>query len=159
LANCYPQIDRNLLMAGAFFHDLGKLEELTYQGHLAYTDEGQLVGHVIQGIRMLEEKVPQAEQLLGEPFPQETLLRLKHMIVSHHGHYEFGSPKLPMTVEALALYCLDYLDAQVFFFQQHLSEDRTPDPSWTGYFTQIGRKLFKGLSASPPDEGCPLPEE
>jgi len=159
VANCYPQIDRNLLMAGAFFHDLGKLEELAYQGRLAYTDEGQLVGHVILGIRMLEEKVPQAEQLLGEPFPQETLLRLKHMIVSHHGHYEFGSPKLPMTLEALALYCLDYLDAQVFFFQQHLSEDRTPDPSWTGYFTQIGRKLFKGLAAAGPDDLPPSPEE
>jgi len=158
VANCYPQIDRNLLMAGAFFHDLGKLEELAYQGRLAYTDEGQLVGHVILGIRMVEEKVPQAEQLLGEPFPQETLLRLKHMIVSHHGHYEFGSPKLPMTLEALALYCLDYLDAQVFFFQQHLAEDRTPDSSWTGYFTQIGRKLFKGLTAPVPDDLPPSPE-
>lgn len=146
VASCYSQIDRTLLLAGAFFHDLGKIEELSTEGQLGYTVEGQLVGHVIQGIRLIEQRVAQAEQLLGEPFPQETLLRIKHMVVSHHGHYEFGSPKLPMTVEALALYCLDYLDAQVFFFQQHLAEDRTPDPNWTGYFAQIGRKLFKGLA-------------
>jgi len=159
MANCYPQIDRNLLVAGAFFHDLGKVEELAAEGQLAYTDEGQLVGHLVQGVRLLEQKLPQAEELLGEPFPQETLLRLKHMIVSHHGHYEFGSPKLPMTLEALALYCLDYLDAQVFFFQQHLAEDRTPDPSWTGYFAQIGRKLFKGMAAQGAEDFSPSPEE
>ncbi|MCS7304862.1 MAG: HD domain-containing protein [Thermoguttaceae bacterium] len=159
VANCYPQIDRNLLVAGAFFHDLGKVEELATEGQVGYTDEGQLVGHLVLGIRLLEQKLPEAEQLLGEPFPQETLLRLKHMIVSHHGHYEFGSPKLPMTLEALALYCLDYLDAQVFFFQQHLAEDRTPDPRWTGYFTQIGRKLFKGLSGQTADDLSPSLEE
>lgn len=159
LASCYSQIDRNLLLAGAFFHDLGKLEELAYDGRLAYTDEGQLVGHVILGVRLLEQKVPQAEELLGEPFPAETLLRLKHMIVSHHGHYEFGSPKLPMTLEALTLYCLDYLDAHVFFFQHRMEEDRSPESSWTHYYAQIGRKLYKGVGSEPPDDFLRPPED
>jgi 3'-5' exoribonuclease len=144
VAPCYPQIDRDLLLTGALLHDLGKVDELSYERELAYTDEGQLVGHLVMAVGMLERKIHDAERLSGESFPVETALRLKHMIVSHHGEYEYGSPKLPMTIEAVALYCLDNLDAKVFSFQQQLRDDPNVDSAWTHFNPNLGRKLFKG---------------
>lgn len=144
IAPCYPQIDGDLLLSGALLHDLGKVDELSYDRELAYSDEGQLIGHLVMGVGMLERKIQEAERLSGEPFPRETALRLKHMIVSHHGEYEYGSPKLPMTVEAVALYCLDNLDAKIFCFQQQLRDDPNVGSSWTNYHANLGRKLFKG---------------
>ena len=96
----YPEIDRDLLLTGIFLHDIGKIDELSYDRAFAYTDEGQLVGHLVMGVEMLRDKVERTQELTGESFPSELLLRLKHMIVSHHGAHEFGSPKLPMTLEA-----------------------------------------------------------
>jgi 3'-5' exoribonuclease len=141
---CYPQIDRDMLLIGAFLHDLGKVDELSYQCGLAYTDEGQLIGHLIISVEMLDKKIAEAEKLSGEKLPAETALRLKHMILSHHGEYAFGSPKLPMTLEAIALYCLDNLDAKINSFHQLISEDPNTDSSWTVYQPNIDRKLFKG---------------
>jgi len=144
IAPCYPQIDRDLLVMGALLHDLAKTDELTYDRELAYSDEGQLIGHLVMGIRLLEEKVREAEELSGEPISEETVLRLKHMIVSHHGEYAYGSPKLPMTLEAMALYCLDLLDAKVFAFDRQLRDDPNVGSPWTHYNPTMGRKLFKG---------------
>ena len=144
---CYPQIDRNLLLVGAFLHDLGKIDELRYERELAYSDEGQLIGHVVMAVRMLEAKIAEAEKLSGEPLPPETVLRLKHMIVSHHGEYGYGSPKLPMTLEAVALYCLDNLDAKVNAFQQLLRDDPNVDSPWTAFYPNLDRKLFKGKTS------------
>ena len=101
---------------GAFLHDVGKIDELAYERDFAYTDEGQLIGHVVMAVGMLEKKLREAERLSGEPMPDELVLRLKHMIVSHHGQYEYGSPKLPMTLEAVALHQLDNLDAKIHSF-------------------------------------------
>jgi 3'-5' exoribonuclease len=143
-------MDADLLLAGAFLHDLGKTAELTYDRELGYSDEGQLVGHVVMAVGMLEEKVREAERLAGEPFPRELLLRLKHMIVSHHGAYEFGSPKLPMTLEAIALHCLDNLDAKIHSIGQMIKADANAAASWTPYQASLGRKLFKG-DVSPPN--------
>jgi len=144
IAPCYPQIDRDLLLMGALVHDMAKIDELTYQHDLAYSDEGQLVGHLVMAVSLLESKVREAEKLSGEPVSEETVLRLKHMIVSHHGYYEYGSPKLPMTLEAVALFCLDYLDAKVFAFDQQLRDDPNVDSPWTHYHPALGRKRFKG---------------
>ncbi len=144
VAPCYPQIDANLLVMGAFLHDMAKIEELVYDRDMAYSDEGQLVGHLVMAVGMLEAKVREAEKLSGESFGREKLLRLKHMIVSHHGQYEYGSPKLPMTLEALALCYLDNLDAKLFSFQQQLRDDPNVDSPWTLYNQNMGRKLFKG---------------
>jgi 3'-5' exoribonuclease len=144
VAPCYPQIDRDLLLCGAFLHDIGKVDELSYDRDLSYSDEGQLIGHLVMAVRMLEEKAKEAERLTGEAVPQETMLRLKHMIVSHHGEYEFGSAKLPMTLEAIALYCLDNLDAKIFSFHRQLCEDANVGSPWTHFNPAIGRKLYKG---------------
>ncbi|NLX94612.1 MAG: HD domain-containing protein [Rhodopirellula sp.] len=144
VAPCYPQIDRDLLLTGAFLHDLSKIDELTYDRELAYSDEGQLIGHIVMAVSMLEAKVREAEKLSGERIPEELVLRLKHMLVSHHGEYEYGSPKLPMTLEAVALYCLDNLDAKVFAFDQQLRDDPNLGSPWTFYHPTLNRKLFKG---------------
>jgi 3'-5' exoribonuclease len=140
----YPELDRDLLLMGVFLHDIGKVRELSYQRVFAYTDEGQLIGHLVIGVEMLNEKAARVPDLTGEPFPTELLLRLKHMIVSHHGSYEFGSPKLPMTPEAIALHCLDNLDAKVHSFTRDIREDRNQASAWTPFNQALQRRLFKG---------------
>jgi 3'-5' exoribonuclease len=144
VAPCYPQLDRDLMLVGALLHDASKVDELSYDREFAYTDEGQLVGHVVMAVGLLESKIREAEKLSGEKIPRETVLRLKHLIVSHHGEYDFGSPKLPMTVEAVALYCLDNLDAKIAAFTQQLRDDPNVDSPWTNFNANLGRKLFKG---------------
>ncbi|HLJ11023.1 MAG TPA: OB-fold nucleic acid binding domain-containing protein, partial [Planctomycetaceae bacterium] len=93
IADLLAGVDRNLLLAGIFLHDLGKVRELNFTSGCTYTDEGQLIGHLVIAVEMLSEKIAQAENLMGEPFPIELALRLKHLILAHHGSYEFGSPK------------------------------------------------------------------
>jgi len=144
VAGHYPILNRDLLLMGVFLHDIGKVEELSSDHGFAYTDAGQLLGHVVLAISMLDAKLAQAEELAGEPLPEETVLRLKHMIVSHHGEYEFGAPKLPMTLEAIALHQLDNLDAKLHNFQQLMRDDANLDSPWTQYYQNLGRKLFKG---------------
>jgi 3'-5' exoribonuclease len=143
---CYPQIDGDLLLMGAFLHDIGKTEELNYDRGLTYSDEGQLIGHLVIAVGMVDRKVAEAQTLSGESIPEELVLRLKHMIVSHHGEYAFGSPKLPMTLEAVALCQLDNLDAKVNTFAQLMREDPNVDSPWTTYNPNLERKLFKGAS-------------
>jgi 3'-5' exoribonuclease len=140
----YPQIDADLLLVGAFLHDVGKIDELGYERDLSYTDEGQMIGHLVMAVGLLERKVIEAERLSGEPIPEELVLRVKHMIVSHHGEYAYGSPKLPMTLEAIALHHLDNLDAKVHSFEKIIADDPNVDSSWTAYVPNLGRKLFKG---------------
>ncbi|MFO0901712.1 MAG: HD domain-containing protein [Pirellulales bacterium] len=144
VAPLYPQLDSDLLLLGAFLHDVGKISELTYERDFGYSDEGQLIGHIVMGVELLTQKIVDAEKLSGEDFPEELALRLKHMIVSHHGEYEYGSPKVPMTLEAIALHCLDNLDAKLHNFHQLLRESPGSDSRWTSYHAAIGRKLYKG---------------
>jgi 3'-5' exoribonuclease len=148
VAPCYPQLDRDLLLLGAFLHDAGKTDELSYEREFAYSDEGQLVGHLVMGVSLLEQKAREAEKLAGEPLPAELLLRLKHLIVSHHGEYDYGSPKLPMTLEAVALFCLDNLDAKISAFSRQMRDDPNVGSPWTNFNPSLGRKLFKGSNAS-----------
>lgn len=144
VVDIYPAIDPDLLLMGAFLHDIGKVGELSYDRGFAYTDEGQLIGHLVMAISLLEGKLAEAERLSGEVMPEELVLRLKHMIVSHHGEYEFGSPKLPMTLEAVALHHLDNLDAKIYSFSQQMRDDPNVESPWTAYNQGLGRKLYKG---------------
>ena len=146
IAPNYPRLDRDLLLLGAMLHDIGKTRELGFQSGLEYTDEGQLLGHVVIAVEMLNEKVAEAERLGGEPIPKETVLKLKHMLLSHHGEYEYGSPKTPMTLESLALHCLDLLDAKLNAFDLIMQADPNSDSPWTTYQPNLGRKLYKGTS-------------
>lgn len=145
LAPLYPAVNRDMLIIGIFLHDIGKVRELVCDKALSYSDEGQLVGHIVQGLEILNEKVALVPQLTGEPFPLELHWRLKHLILSHHGSLEFGSPKVPMTLEAIALHHLDNLDAKIHAFQKEM-EEAGKDARWTPFNNLLGRKLFKGGS-------------
>jgi 3'-5' exoribonuclease len=142
-------VDRSLLLAGVFLHDLGKVRELDFATGCSYTDEGQLLGHLVIAVEMLSAKIAQTEKLLGETFPAETALRLKHLILSHHGTYEFGSPKLPMTPEAIAVHFIDNLDAKVHEFSRDIADDPNRETSFTPFNARLDRKLFKGLRGAP----------
>jgi 3'-5' exoribonuclease len=143
----YPLLDRDLLVMGVFLHDIGKTRELSYEPDLGYTDAGQLLGHLVLAVSMLDEKIRQAETLAGEPFPESLGVHLKHLIVSHHGQYEFGSPKLPMSREAIALHYIDDLDAKLHLVDQLIEEDVNTESAWTVYHPQLGRKIYKGTHA------------
>ncbi len=144
----YPKVNFDLVLAGILLHDIGKVRELEYETIFGYTDEGQLLGHLQIGCEMLQEKLERFEHIQGTAFPVETALRLKHMILSHHGSYEFGSPKLPMTLEAIVLHQLDNLDAKVNEFLQMMDSDPNRQSNWTPYNSRIDRKLFKGTTST-----------
>jgi 3'-5' exoribonuclease len=145
IAPLYPELNRDVLMMGVFLHDIGKTRELSCDTVFGYSDEGQLIGHIDIGVEILTEKIARVPDLTGEPFPRDLLLRLKHLIVSHHGSYEFGSPRLPMTPEAIALHHLDNLDAKLHSFLRDIREDKNTTSAWTPYNQSIQRRLFKGL--------------
>jgi len=144
IAPFYPEVDEDLLSIGVLFHDIGKVDELSVDKGLAYSDEGQLLGHLVSGVSIFDRVAAEAEKLSGQPFPAELSLRIRHMIVSHHGKLEFGSPKVPMTPEALALHYLDSLDAHMHGFQRLIADDANADSNWTSYSPQFGRKIYKG---------------
>ncbi len=131
----YPQIDRDLLLAGAFLHDIGKVSELSYARSFTYTTRGQLLGHMIIELEMLQAKLPPG-------FPPELKTLLEHMIISHHGQYEFGSPKLPMFPEALMLHYLDDLDSKMESMRAHFEREAELENAWTSYNASLGRPLL-----------------
>ena len=139
----YDELDDDVLLFGAFLHDVGKIEELTYERDLGYSDVGQLVGHLVIGVTILNDEIARL-RASGYEFPQELGMLLQHMIVSHHGKHEFGSPKVPMTLEATALHYLDDLDAKIHNFRQLMEDDTNIESPWTTYHPNLGRKLYKG---------------
>ncbi len=141
----YPDVDRDLVVMGVFIHDTGKIRELTFDRAFGYSDEGQLLGHINIGVEMLQAKALQVPDLTGEPFPRELMLRLKHMILSHHGTLEHGSPKVPMTPEAVALHAIDTLDTRIHICLREIKEDRG-NSAWTQYNQALQRRLYKGGS-------------
>jgi 3'-5' exoribonuclease len=152
----YPQIDRDLLLTGAFLHDIGKIYELTYTRSFAYTTRGQLLGHMIIELEMLNSKIAQVPG-----FPEELKTLLQHLIISHHGQYEFGSPKLPMFPEALMLHYLDDLDSKMESMRAHLHREAGLEGTWTGYNPSLGRPLLKRekFLANDPVEAAPAAVE
>jgi len=137
VARNYPQINRDLLLTGAFLHDIGKIHELTYNRSFSYTTRGQLLGHMIIELEMLQEKLEQLPD-----FPPNLKTLLEHMIISHHGEYEFGSPKLPMFPEALMLHYLDDLDSKMEAMRAHFEREAEMEGPWTTYNSSLGRTLL-----------------
>ncbi|HEY1730511.1 MAG TPA: OB-fold nucleic acid binding domain-containing protein [Terriglobales bacterium] len=133
----YPQVNRDLLLSGAFLHDIGKLHELAYQRSISYTTKGQLLGHMIIELEMLHQKLT---RLPG--FPDELKILLEHMIISHHGQYEFGSPKLPMFPEALMLHYLDDLDSKMEAMRAQFEREADLETAWTSYNPSLARPLL-----------------
>lgn len=138
-AEHYPELNRDLLIAGIILHDIGKVNELSYETGFSYTDEGGLVGHLVGGVLMVEEKAR------GIPdFPKELLDILNHIILSHHGLYEYGSPKLPVTTEAIAVHHLDNLDAKINAFERIITSHPHKYETWTDWAKMFERRLFRG---------------
>jgi 3'-5' exoribonuclease len=145
VATRYPQLDADLLVFGAFLHDLGKIDELAADGEISYTDRGQMVGHIVIGVQTLGEKIASISDGSdsAKSFPAELKLHLEHMVVSHHGVLEYGSPKIPVTLEAVALHHIDNLDAKMAAYTSVIEADVAADGNWTNYNPSIGRKLWK----------------
>jgi 3'-5' exoribonuclease len=137
LCRNYPQVDRDLLLTGAFLHDIGKIYELTYNRCFSYTTRGQLLGHMIIELEMLQARLAQLPN-----FPEELKTLIEHLIISHHGQYEFGSPKLPMFPEAVMLHYLDDLDSKMEAMRAHFERGGDSDAAWTSYNSSLGRPLL-----------------
>jgi 3'-5' exoribonuclease len=138
VAGHYGGIDRDLLIAGALLHDIGKTKEFEYQFKIDYTDQGRLLNHIVIGIEMIDEKL---SGIKG--FPEDQLVLLKHMIVSHHGTREFGSPEPPKTIEAVILNYIDEIDSKVNGIRDFMAKE-DPNEPWTSYHRVLDRHFYKG---------------
>jgi 3'-5' exoribonuclease len=142
----YEGLNRDLLIAGALLHDVGKVREMTYLRSFDYSDEGKLLGHITIGVEMLREKIAQIPD-----FPRELAMLLQHMLLSHHGQYEFGSPKRPKTLEATVLNYLDDLDSKINGIKTHIAREPENHSRWTTYHRLYDRYFYKG--DQPGEEG------
>jgi 3'-5' exoribonuclease len=133
----YPEADPDLLLTGAVLHDVGKLRELTYERSIGYTDEGQLLGHILIEYELVARKIDAIE---GFPAALKTLVQ--HMLIAHHGRYEFGSPKLPMFREALMLHYLDDLDSKMGAIRAALESDQG-EGNWTAFSGALERRFLR----------------
>jgi len=139
LVEHYPRLRADLLLVGVFLHDIGKIRELSARRTFQYTVPGQLVGHIVLGALMLEEK---ARAIEG--FPAEKLDVLRHLILSHHGQPEYGAVRPPMLAEAVVLHHLDNIDAKVCGFYDFLEQDAGTDPNFTSRSLMFQTQLYKG---------------
>lgn len=147
VADHYGELGGDLLLAGAFLHDIGKVRELGFERTIDYTAEGRLLGHLMLGVTMLDEKIAELKS-----FPRDLTLKLRHLILSHHGEYEFGSPKRPKFVEAIALHLVDDLDAKMSGIARFMERDRQ-NGMWTDFSRLFDRYFLKGKIPSAEGEG------
>jgi 3'-5' exoribonuclease len=140
----YRGINVDLLLMGGFLHDIGKVYEFSHEHVVDYTDEGQLLGHLVMEVEMVTKKIAEITD-----FPDELAMLIKHMLVSHHGAYEYGSPKLPQTVEALILHALDDLDGKIQAVQNLPAKE--PGSKWTVFHRAYGRSFYRTRDD---DDGC-----
>lgn len=148
----YPQINRDLLLSGTLLHDVGKVAELSYQRSFGYTDEGKLIGHIIIGVQMIEDRVRSLPD-----FPAELAMMVKHLLLSHHGQYEFGSPKRPKFLEAVVLNFIDDLDSKINGVLSHIEKEPSREGNWTSYHRLYDRYFYTGPTATTPVAETPAP--
>lgn len=139
----YEKLSLDLVLTGLFLHDIGKAKELTYETAIGYSDEGQLLGHIAQVVIMIDKKADAIAERSGKPFPDTVRWSLEHIILSHHGRYEFGSPKLPAIPEAVAVHHIDNLDAKVTMLLAAIENDRDEASNWTEYQRALETKVYK----------------
>jgi 3'-5' exoribonuclease len=137
----YPEVQPDLVLAGIFLHDMGKTEELSYEMSFGYTDSGQLIGHIAKTLLMIHKK---ADSLAagGTQIDQGILDALGHIVLSHHGQYEFGSPKLPATAEAFMVSYIDDMDAKIKQVRQAIDRELS-DSSWTVWQGALQTRIYK----------------
>ena len=137
-AKHYPEVDEDLLVTGVVLHDIGKIHELTYDRGFGYSDEGQLIGHILIALRMVDEK---ARQVDG--FPPKLKLLVEHLIASHHGELEYGSPKVPVFLEAMLLHHIDNLDSKMETIRTFVQKDANLEGNFTSYAPSLERSVLK----------------
>jgi 3'-5' exoribonuclease len=138
-------LDRDLLFLGGFFHDIGKIWELSYERTTDYTTEGKLIGHLVMGVELVDRKIRELEAQSGRlpgSFPEEKKLLVKHLILAHHGELEYGSPKRPKCLEALVVHYIDDLDSKINAIRVFMEQDQTPG-RWTSLNRMYERFFFK----------------
>ena len=135
----YIGIDKDMLIAGALLHDIGKVREFDFRTGIDYTDEGRLLTHIVIGLEMIEDRIRSIPD-----FPRDKAILLKHLIVSHHGTREFGSPEPPKTLEGLLLNYLDEIDSKINGVREFMAANES-DGNWTPYHGAMGRHFFKGF--------------
>lgn len=151
----YPAIDRSLLMAGAMLHDIGKVEEFSFATHpFDYSDSGRLMGHLVLGVEMIQERI---DTVLH--FPKALAVRLKHLILSHHGRQEFGSPTVPMMLEAFVLNFLDDLDSKINYVNRLSGQVQNEGYQWTDFQRPMERFLYIQGHPDRPQPGLAQPED
>jgi 3'-5' exoribonuclease len=133
----YPELDADLLLTAAILHDVGKLDELCYERAINYTVEGQLLGHIVMELESVSKSMDAIEG-----FPANLKTVVQHILISHHGQYDFGSPKLPMIREALVFHYLDDLDSKLAAARAALAVD-SGEPEWSAYSGALGRKFLR----------------
>jgi len=143
----FPGVDQDLLIVGAFLHDIGKVRELGIRKSIEYTTEGRLIGHISLGYEMLVEKIKTIPD-----FPAELAMVLKHIMLSHHGEYEFGSPKRPKIQEAIIIHYLDDLSAKISNFQATLKKENVAEGEWTSFSKMHDRYLYRQAVPCNPDD-------
>ncbi len=146
----FPEIDLDLLRAGVLLHDIGKVDELAYSRNLDYTDRGRLIGHIVLELEQVSEAIRSIPD-----FPEEKAILLKHLLASHHGREEFGSPVKPMILEALILHMMDDLDAKAQVFRGLIdgsgkAGETGPNERWSAYHSLLGQYVFKGFPETKP---------
>jgi 3'-5' exoribonuclease len=137
VASHYPELDLDLLVTAAILHDVGKLEELCYERSIGYTTAGQLLGHIVME---LETVIRAIDKIEG--FPPELKTVVQHLLISHHGQYEFGSPKLPMIREAMVFHYLDDLDSKLAAVRVALAAP-SGEEEWSAYSSALGRRFLR----------------
>ncbi|MEN8257013.1 MAG: HD domain-containing protein [Thermodesulfobacteriota bacterium] len=155
VSNLYPSLDRSLLMAGAMLHDIGKTKEFSFDSHrFDYSNAGRLMGHMVMAVEMVQERLSTIQD-----FPEELAVRVKHLILSHHGRYDFGSPTLPMLLEGFALNFIDDMDAKINTIEKVSEQAKEEGYQWSDYQRSLERFLFvKGRSAQVDEEEPSEPE-
>lgn len=141
VAKVYPLLNKDLLITGALLHDIGKLNEFKMKVVPEYTDEGRLIGHIVMGSELITAKINEI-RANGGAFPDKLEWMLKHMILSHHGNLEFGSPIIPLFPEAFVLYMMDNLDAKIFVFKEKIDENSNSNDFFTNYDTLFGQNFY-----------------
>ena len=147
VSKLYSDLDRSLLLAGAMLHDIGKVKEFSFDSHtFDYSNTGRLMGHMVIGVEMIQERINKIKD-----FPTELGVRIKHLILSHHGRYEFGSPTLPMLMEGFVLNFIDDMDAKLNTIAGVTKKATTEGYQWSDYQRSLERFLFvKGHSEEEP---------
>lgn len=138
----YPNIQKDLVIAGILLHDIGKTEELSYKMAFTYTDTGQLLGHITKSAFMIKEKAD-ALAAAGTPIEQTILDSLLHIVLSHHGQYEFGSPKIPATAEAFMVSYIDNMDAKINQVSNLIADANNGDDTWTSWQNTLQTRIYK----------------